>query len=342
MPREAPVLGAVDEVMVRAILSQHDPRCELVRIERPADGLVNRVFLLETTRGGLVLRIVDDRSNDWKITKEATLSALLRTLGLPAPVVHRADISRRRVPVAYSLSERLPGRPWSRVFPSLAADDTRLYGRLGDYLGRLHATTFDRFGDVVVADHGLAVGPVPELGAGPDGALSGPFATWRELHGAFVEARLRLMEGTEFEDLVNPTWIWFDWNQERLDFDVTPRLLHMDLHRGNILIHEGDISGILDLEESIVGHNEYDLMRTELAHFRGQDPAFAEAFFAAYGRYVRLDEGYEGRKRFYDASRTLVWITSLIRRGDGSVRGNPDQSHLAARAHLRSLIGDVR
>lgn len=148
------------------------------------------------------------------------------------------------------------------------------------------------------------------------------------------------MVGTGFDDLVGPAQAWFNANQALLNVHVTPRLLHMDLHRGNILIQDGDISGILDVEESIIGHNEYDLMRTELAHLQGQDPAFADAFFTAYGRHVRLDEGYEERRRYYDASRTLVWITSLIRFGNGYVRGSQDQSHLAARKHLRSLISD--
>ena len=335
-------MSPVDEELVRAILSEHDPLCELVRVDRPADGLVNRVLLLATTRGDRVLRIGADPSGDWKFAKEATLSAHLRTLGLPVPIVHEVDVSRLRVPVAYSLSERLPGQPWSRVFPSLTTgDNVRLSARLGDNLGRLHASTFDRFGDVVSTANGLDIGPVPELGPGPDGQAPGPFATWRELHGAFVDVRLRLMEDTDFEDLVEPTRIWFDRHATLLDIDVTPRLLHMDLHRGNILVHDGDISGIFDLEESIVGHNEYDLMRTELAHFRGQHPAFADTFFAAYGRHVGIDDGYAGRKEFYDVSRTLVWITSLIRHGDGYVLGNPDQSHLAARAHLLGLVGNA-
>lgn len=334
------ITGGVDATLVQAILSEFDPGCALISVDRPANGYVNRVFFLETTRGAFVLKLVDDPSGDWKIRKDVALSDHLRGLVIPAPVVRLADVSRRVVPVAFSFSDRIAGRTWSSVFASLTArEHAGLYARLGDYLGRIRATTFDGFGDLVATDGGLAVGPVHELAAGQERPGPGPFATWRALHGAFVDTRLRLMAGTHFADLIEPARAWFDRNGTILDIAVAPRLLHMDLHRGNILIHDGDISGIVDFDESIVGHNEVDLMRTELAHFRGQDPAFAEAFMAAYQRHVGLDEGYEGRKRFYDASRTLVWIQSLIRHGDRDGSRRPDRNHLAARTHLRSLIG---
>lgn len=67
----------------------------------------------------------------------------------------------------------------------------------------------------------------------------------------------------------------------------------MDLHPGNVLLNDGQVSAILDVEEAIAGHNEYDLMRTELANFRGRSPAFACAFMLAYGAHVSLDERYE-------------------------------------------------
>jgi fructosamine-3-kinase len=78
-------------------------------------------------------------------------------------------------------------------------------------------------------------------------------------------------------------------------------------------------------------------MRTELANFRGQAPAFAHAFMRAYGAHVSLDEGYATRRDFYDLSRTLVWIRSLILHGDAYAKGLASQSHHAARRHVLSL-----
>jgi aminoglycoside phosphotransferase (APT) family kinase protein len=333
LPRMTPGIAHV-----RAIVADLDPRCDLLRVSWPRDGLAKTAFFLETTGGSLVLKVFDDESGAWKPQKERTIFAHMRSLGIPAPEVHRVDTSRRIVPFVYSLSGRIAGAPYSHVFSSLSeGENIAMHATLGDYLGRLHATTFDRFGDVFALAGRLVVAPAHELASGETGQPLGPFAMWREMHNEIVRSRLRLMRGTGFEDLIPRVEEWFEAHDGVIEYDIVPRLLHMDLHRGNVLVAGGKVVGILDVEESIVGHNEYDLMRTELALFRGEPPTFAEAFLRAYETHVALDEGYVSRKAFYDLSRTLVWIRSLILYGDRYARGLASQSHQAARAHVLSL-----
>jgi Ser/Thr protein kinase RdoA (MazF antagonist) len=242
-------------------------------------------------------------------------------------------------PFIYSLSERIDGHPYSDVFASMSVvENSRIYDRLGDYLGVLHSRTFSHFGDVYRQAEDLVVGPAHELDRDATGTLRGPFARWPDMHHEIVNTRLRLMRGTEFEDLIPRIDGYFRERQKVLDCDITPRLLHMDLHRGNMLIRNGQIAGILDVEEAIAGHNEYDLMRTELANFRGHNPGYERAFMDAYTRHVALDDGYVLRKNFYDVSRTLVWIKSLILHGTAYSNYQAEQSSQAARAHLVTLL----
>jgi Ser/Thr protein kinase RdoA (MazF antagonist) len=327
-----------DPAHIHAILADVAPPCALVRASRPRDGIANAVFFLETTGEPLVLKVFDDATGAWKPQKERAVFTHMRALGIPAPAVHRVDASKRVVPFVYSLSERLPGEPYSLVFPTLSeAENAGICAALGDSLGRLHATTFDAFGDPLEGAGGLGVGPVHELTEGGNVPAPGPFATWREAHDRIVAARLRLMRGTAFADLILRVEAWFDRHDHLLADDIVPRLLHMDLHRGNVLIANGKVAGILDVEEAIAGHNEYDLMRTELANFRDEAPTFRDAFLAAYRAHVTLDAGYEARQRFYDLSRALVWIRSLILYGDGYARGATSQNEQAARAHVLAL-----
>ena len=79
-------------------------------------------------------------------------------------------------------------------------------------------------------------------------------------------------------------------------------------------------------------------MRAELGNFRDRPPAYERAFLDAYVRHVALDAGYAERKRFYDASRTLAWIQSLLANDDGFSRHEAAASRQAARAHLARLI----
>ncbi|CAA9545418.1 MAG: hypothetical protein AVDCRST_MAG87-428 [uncultured Thermomicrobiales bacterium] len=333
-----PDVAHLDVRHLRAILAEYDPRADLVRIDRPGSGISNQVLFLTTTRDDLVLRVFADDLGTWKPQKERKIYGHMASLGIPVPFVHTVDASRQVVPFAYSLAARLEGEPYSAVCSSLTdTENVAIHATLGDFLGRLHTTTFDRFGDVDAGADGLVVGPAYELAAGGSGQTLGPFATWREMHDALVTSRLRLMRGTPFEDLIPVVEAYVVRHRDIIDREVTPRLLHMDLHRGNVLVANGRVTGVLDVEEAIVGHNEYDLMRTELATIRGQPPAFAEAFMGAYEAHVPLDEGYETRKDFYDVSRTLVWIRSLILHGDAYASGLESQSHRAARAHLLGL-----
>lgn len=321
---------------IRAILAEWDRRADLLRVERPDTGISSTVLFLTTTRGEVVLRIAADA---WKIEKEATLFSHMRSLGVPVPEILHLDTSRRIAPFTWSLATRLAGVPFSTVHASLDDDTkTRIYHPLGDALGKLHATTFTQFGDSVGGTDGLRVGPARELDTGQPAPRLGPFATWRQMHDEIVRSRLHLMRDSPFKDLVPAIEAWFETHDDLLDGKIVPRLLHMDLHQGNILIEDGDISGILDIEESIVGHNEYDLMRTELAHFRGGNPRSADAFMRSYRELVTLDAGYEERRQFYDLSRSLTWIRSLIDHGEGYVRGMASQTEDAARAQVLALV----
>ncbi len=326
---------------IRALLHAFDSGSELLDVVRPGQGLANQVFFLKTTRSGfdLVLKVFDDEAGSWKPQKEMAIHALMRDLDIPSPTIILVDSSKHVVPFIYSLSERIAGEAYSSMLPTLGVDENcRIYRQLGDCVGRLHSTRFSLFGDVRRKDGKLDVGPAHELGRDAKGQPQGPFATWLEMHREIVKTRLNLMRGTAFEDLVPRIESYFHERQGEIDFDIVPRLVHMDLHPGNILVRDGQIAAILDVEESIVGHNEYDLMRTELGNFRGQDPAYAHAFMDAYTDHVSLDEGYLGRKYFYDVSRTLAWIRSLLLNANAYSTDQANQYRRAARSHPLSLI----
>jgi Ser/Thr protein kinase RdoA (MazF antagonist) len=324
----------LDPGHLRAILHAVDPGLRVRRVSRPGHGLVSDVYLVDTASLGLVLKVYADDVAAWKPGKEQVLHAHLRALGIPSPRVLAVDVTCQVVPFAWALSERVEGTVYTDLADVRDASvHVAISAQLGDVLGRLHATTFARFGEPHERRGALVPGAVHELGE------AGPFATWPEMHRHIVAARLDAMRQTPFADLVPPVAAWFDRHQHLLAGGIVPRLLHMDLHAGNILVRDGQVVAILDLEESIIGHNEYDLMRTWLALFRGAPPAREAAFLAAYRRHVPLDpEEHAARRTFYDVSRTLVWIRSLLDHGDAYARGAASHSTGAARAHLLALL----
>ena len=285
----------------------------LRRVSQPSSGLSGSVFVLETNQGDFILKVSEDPADDWKPVKERLIYRLLRNQSIPAPTVLIADTSRRLVPFTYTLSECLPGVTLSRAYPELHdAEKRSIYRQLGDLLGRMHTLTFDRFGDVAEREGEVAVGAARELAEEAGSRNIGPFATWRKMHREIVRGRLAFLARTEFRDLTVPIGAWFDRHESLLDYAIMPRLLHMDFHRSNILVAGGKITGIIDVEEAVIGHNEYDLMRTELAHFGEGEDRLREPFFEGYNAHVTRDAGYEARRPFYEMSRTLVGLRCLV------------------------------
>jgi len=322
----------LSESDLRAIVAAWNPRVRIEGVTTPAQGYVNAIRVVHTTGPTVVVKAPGAA---WQGPKERRLHAHFRAIGVPAPQVLAEGAPGEAVPYSWLVSEYVPGQPWSTVAGSLDLTTmTGLYEQLGDVLGRIHVTTFEAFGDAGAGEGDLRAGPVPELGG------IGPFATWRELHDAFVGERLAYLRGTALADLAPAVAAHLEGHRSLIAAPVTPRLLHLDLHGGNIMVANGRITGLLDCEESIVGHNEYDLMRTELAHFRETPPEWEAAFRTAYEAHVPIAPDHRARRRYYEVSRSLVWIRSL------SAPGRAGQDRAAAEAHIRrylgALLGDER
>ena len=300
-----------DKEQIRAVLAPAG--LTLRSVYRPESGLSASVFVLETVQGRFILKVSQDLADDWKPAKERIVYRLLRRQGVPAPNLLLADCSRRCVPFAYTLCERLPGMTLSSAYSGLSDAGKRgIYRQLGDLLGRMHSLTFAQFGDVAEREGEVAAGPAPELAEASTSGELGPFATWREMHREIVRGRLAFLSRTEFHDLTGPITAWLNKRDGLLEYAITPRLLHMDLHRSNILVAGGKITGVIDVEEAIIGHNEYDLMRTELAHFADGEDAWREPFLGGYTARIALDAEYQRRRPFYEMSRALVGLRCLV------------------------------
>ena len=312
---------------ILAILAAFDPAVTVTGIHAATNGFVNAVTIVHTDGPSYVVKVP---SAPWKPAKEARLHTHFRRIGVPAPQVLAIDESHTVVPFAWMVTECVPGQPWSEVAAELDHATTRdLYHQLGDILGRLHTTTFDAFGEADGPSHALDAGPVHELGE------VGPFRTWAQLHDAFVAERLAYLRTTALADLEPAIRRHLNTNRHLIDGRVTPRLLHMDLHQGNIMVENGRITGILDSEESIIGDAAYDLMRTELAHFQETPPAWQAAFRQGYETHLPIADATPELRRYYQVSRSLVWIRSL------SAPGRAGQDRRASEAHIRRYLGTL-
>lgn len=179
------------------------------------------------------------------------------------------------------------------------SDLISFYEDFGHVLSHIHSITYEKFGE----PKGNGIGSFSEIG-------QGPFLTWKEMHKKIIAARLAQIKGGFFEELREPIRKYFVEHAHLINYDITPRLLHVDLNQKNIFVEQARVSGIIDFDGCFVGHNEEELMRTECANFC-DDKELKEAFFRGYTQSISLDEGYEKRRVFYYLSRLLVHMGCL-------------------------------
>lgn len=160
------------------------------------------------------------------------------------------------------------------------------------------------------------------------------------MHSELIDYRLSMFKDSYFEDLVEPIRLWFKKNVDLIDYNIVPRLLHIDLNQKNIFLKDKKISGIIDFDGAFVGHNEEELMRTECANF-SNDLELKEAFFKGYTKIIKLDNNYEQRRTYYYFARLLVHIDCLIEYSGNYVKNVKKEQQIIREEVLNILNGDL-
>lgn len=221
--------------------------------------------------------------------------------GVPVPeVLHHGD--------GWLFTTLLPGRPLS-ADRAVAHDGVR--EQLGAALSRVHAVTGDHFG---------YPGPRPQSG------------TWPVAFRAMVEALL--------DDAV--TW--------RVDLPVPadliravvadsaaelgavtrPALVHFDLWDGNVLAHDGVLTGLVDGERYLYGDPLVDFVSPVLRRRIEDVPGhpFVRGYAAATGRPVVFDAAARRRLTLY---RMYLYLLMTV---EVPSRGITDESRVTGIARL--------
>ena len=156
------------------------------------------------------------------------------------------------------------------------------------------------------------------------------------MHKEIIDYRLSIFKDSYFEDLIGSISLWFKKNRHLIDYDIVPRLLHIDLNQKNIFLKNNQISGIIDFDGAFIGHNEEELMRTEGANF-SNDIKSKEAFFKGYTEIIKLDDNYEKRRIYYYFARLLVHIDCLIEYGNNYVT-NVEKEQEIIRKKVQNIL----
>lgn len=149
--------------------------------------------------------------------------------------------------IFYTILSMLPGDDFVNVFPETAlAQQTQLGQDVAEFLDSLQEITGTHY------DIGLYIPIMPHFSG-----------TWRDGHQKYWET----LEQRSVELNLEPESIQVFANAFHflrsamivLDFQAGPKLLHNDLHPKNIILHQGQFSGVIDWECSQFGEADFEL-----------------------------------------------------------------------------------
>lgn len=308
----------MDEVttQIHQILTDYDRSWAIRQITRPSNGLSKSVYFLSCCCSTADVELVLKFTKPGETTEVLFYQLLARSSAFPFPVPRILKFEAH-----YYLSSKLIGLPFSQQWASLNDEQrVHIYRELGTLVGELHKRyTFERCG-----------------------YLQGEqFPSWTVMLRGIVQKRVGKFQGTIFEELAKRIERYLVDHFSLIHEPIVPRLLHMDLHAGNILVTGTGITGLLDAEDALIGHNEYELMRIEKAHF-GDDPSgekYRQVFMSNYQTLIELDDGYEARRGFYSLTRELVGMQCLIEYGNEYASVEEEKQRIEN--NVEHIIGNV-
>lgn len=240
---------------------------DIALVERFPTGLANYVYDVVTVDGRRVVARLQRRGAGCAFSGAVFWSQLLRPHGIPLPELYAHDLAPQDDGFPYMLLERLPGRDLQHVYPALSNEQKR---RLAQRIAAIQRK-------VATLPRGRGYG----YGASFDDPDLHP--TWRDVLVASLE---RSRGRIEAASVVSTEWI--DRVAERLPeieryvAAVEPIPFLDDMTVKNVLVHNGELSGIVDVDWVCFGDPLFTVALTRMALLaRRYDTAYIDFWVAS-------------------------------------------------------------
>jgi Ser/Thr protein kinase RdoA (MazF antagonist) len=223
---------------------------DVASAERFPTGLANFVYDVTTRDGGRVVARLQRQGEGTAFEGAISWSRTLRPKGVPLPELYAYDLTPEDGRFPFMLLERLPGRDLEHDYPALSDDQKRrLAGRIIDIQHAVGELPYGRgFGYGASFDD-------PEL-----------HPTWRDL---LLASLRRSRERIVAAGVLSTDWV--DRVAERLPAldgyfsTIEPVPFLDDTTVKNVIVHDGELSGIVDVDWVCFGDPLFTVALTRMA-----------------------------------------------------------------------------
>jgi Ser/Thr protein kinase RdoA (MazF antagonist) len=286
---------------------------ELVSAKRFATGNCHYVFDAALADGRAVVLRIAKPENRSLLAGAVHWSGILKPMGFPLPEILHARLEAGCTPYPYLVLERLPGTDLGEVYSRLSSREKK--------------TLADR-----LASMQKIVGSLPE-GAGfgfqSDPGIPPPFASWGEAIDRGIERSALWIEQARVVDGARVEVLRAAARRMKEYFDtIRPRPFLDDITTKNVLIDQGKLCGIVDVDEICYGDRVAHLGLTRMA-------LMSESLDLSYIEYwceaLSLDDMQRRALDFYTAESCLCFL------GEQGQRFNRDEAQPVRREAVARL-----
>jgi hygromycin-B 7''-O-kinase len=257
----------VDLLQAGLVLRPLWPDVSVTAVVPRTGGQLSPVFELRAADRVVIVKVYDEKWR-WKQSKEAHVYRLLASHGVaPVPTVLRVEPDPSVIGRAFTVMTHLPGTPLSETPVDDPAD---VYRQLGRLLAAIHTIPQPAFG--YVTTHVLD--PVSDNTTYMGRQFARKLREFLELEG---DPRLH--------DLVQS---YVAAHSDLFSRCVAPVLCHNDIHEGNLLVEDGKITGLVDVENTLAGDPWLDVAKADYYSRRAQLPALLDGYGALPDGRLRL------------------------------------------------------
>lgn len=187
------------------------------------------------------------RGSETSMTLEQENFKRVATLNFVPKIIHIGTLKRETGTIYYTLLTLIPGDDFVNVYQETTEAQQKQLGeeiaRFLDNLQEFSGTSYDI---------GLYVSALPDFSG-----------TWREGHQRYWELLKQETEVLHLKpdsiQVFERAYRFLQASSAVLDFQTGSKLLHNDLHPRNILLYQGNFSGVIDWECSQFGEADFDL-----------------------------------------------------------------------------------
>ncbi|MBI4440119.1 aminoglycoside phosphotransferase family protein [Candidatus Woesearchaeota archaeon] len=264
---------------IEGVLKKRFPGCSIKKIFPPARGLFNENWIAEIKNPDrkIVVRIYP--KDGWKAKKEEYIYGLIKgNTDVPVPEVYCSDSSCSIIPKPYLLMSFSEGKVHMKA-TELRKGTIREMGRC---LAKIHSIKMGSYGWII----GNAIKP--------------SFGRWKDFMD--YDFKKKMSVAKKYGDLkkgeIAAIQQAYAKNSDVFEVEGIPCLLHKDYHLQNIFIKNGKVSGVIDFEWALGGHNELDISKSMLFMFE-KDKKPGREFIKGYLSCGNISREFEKRDRIY-------------------------------------------